>query len=251
MGAIMCGMFLHGGIRPYGGTFLVFADYVRPAIRVAALMKLPLIYVFTHDSIAVGEDGPTHQPVEQLASLRVMPNLLVLRPCDANETADAWCQAMKTGDRPVAMLFSRQKLPILPREMTAGKLAQGAYVLSDCHGAPDILLLASGAEVHQALGAQEILKGRGVAARVVNMPSWELFEQQPDSYKKTVLPPAVKARVAVEAGVPFGWERYVGDQGIVIGMTGFGASAPGGRVLAEFGFTSENVAAKALTLLKK
>jgi transketolase len=251
MGAIMSGMFLHGGIRPYGGTFLVFADYVRPAIRVAALMKLPLIYVFTHDSIAVGEDGPTHQPVEQLASLRAIPNVLVLRPCDANETVDAWCQAVKTGDRPVAMLFSRQKLPILPRERTAGKLAQGAYVLSDCQGTPDILLLGSGAEVHHALGAQEILKGRGVAARVVNMPSWELFEQQPDSYKRDVLPPSVKARVAVEAGVPIGWERYVGDSGIVIGMTGFGASAPGGRNLAEFGFTAENMAAKALALLGK
>jgi transketolase len=149
------------------------------------------------------------------------------------------------------MLFSRQKLPILPREQTAGKLSQGAYVLSDCQGAPDILLLASGAEVHQALGAQEILKGRGVAARVINMPSWELFEQQPDSYKRSVLPPDIKARVAVEAGAPFGWERYVGDHGIVIGITGFGASAPGGRVLAEFGFTTENVAARALDLLKK
>jgi transketolase len=251
MGAIMSGMFLHGGIRPYGGTFLVFADYVRPAIRVAALMKLPLIYVFTHDSIAVGEDGPTHQPVEQLASLRVMPNVLVLRPCDANETADAWCQAVKSADRPVAMLFSRQKLPILPREQTAGKLAQGAYVLSDCQGTPDILLLASGAEVHHALGAQEILKDNGVAARVINMPSWDLFEQQPDSYKNDVLPPTVKARVAVEAGVPFGWDRYVGDQGIVIGLNGFGASAPGGRVLSEFGFTVENVAARALALLGK
>jgi len=249
MGAIMSGMFLHGGIRPYGGTFLVFADYVRPAIRVAALMKLPVIYVFTHDSIAVGEDGPTHQPVEQLASLRVMPNVLVLRPCDANETADAWCQAVKTNDRPVAMLFSRQKLPILPREQTAGQLVRGAYVVSDCQGRPDLLLLASGAEVHQALGAQKILKEKGVAARVVNMPSWELFEGQSEDYRRSVLPPEVKSRVAVEAGVAFGWERYVGEQGIVVGMTGFGASAPGGQVLANFGFTAENVAAKALELI--
>ncbi len=251
MGAIMSGMFLHGGVRPYGGTFLVFADYVRPAIRVAALMKLPVIYVFTHDSIAVGEDGPTHQPVEQLASLRAMPDVLVLRPCDANETADAWCQAVKTNDRPVAMLFSRQKLPILPREQTAGQLVRGAYVLSDCQGKPDILLLASGAEVHQALGAQKILKEKGVAARVVNMPSWELFEGQSEDYRRGVLPPEVKARVAVEAGVGFGWERYVGDQGIVVGMSGFGASAPGGQVLAKFGFTAENVAAKALGLIKR
>jgi transketolase len=250
MGAVMSGLFLHGGLRPYGGTFLVFADYVRPAIRVAALMKLPVIYVFTHDSIAVGEDGPTHQPVEQLASLRVIPNVLVLRPCDANETADAWCQAVKTNDRPVIMLFSRQKLPILPRERTAGRLAQGAYVIADCQGKPDVLLLASGAEVHQALGAQKILQDKGVAARVINMPSWELFEKQSEAYKRSVLPPDVKARVAVEAGATFGWERYVGGQGVVVGMTGFGASAPGGQVLARFGFTAENVAEKALTRIK-
>jgi transketolase len=249
MGAIMSGVFLHGGIRPYGGTFLVFADYVRPAIRVAALMNLPLIYVFTHDSIAVGEDGPTHQPVEQLASLRAMPNVLVLRPCDANETADAWCRAIKTNDRPIAMLFSRQKLPILPRQQTAGGLARGAYVLSDCDGTPEIILMASGAEVHQALGAQKILKEKGVAARVVNMPSWELFELQSADYKRSVLPPDVTARLAVEAGVGMGWERYVGDRGAVIGIDRFGASAPGGEVLARYGFTDENVAEKALSLI--
>ncbi len=249
MGAVMSGMFLHGGIRPYGGTFLVFADYIRPAIRVAALMKLPLIYVFTHDSIAVGEDGPTHQPVEHLASLRAIPNLLVLRPCDANETADAWCHALKTNDQPVAMLFSRQKLPILPREKTAGKLSRGGYVLSDCDGLPDLLLLASGAEVHQALETQKILQEKGVAARVVNMPSWELFEKQSDDYKADVLPPAVKARVSIEAGISMGWERYVGDDGVAIAMTGFGASAPGGEVLAKFGFTAENMADKAMALL--
>lgn len=251
MGAVMSGLFLHGGIRPYGGTFLVFADYVRPAIRVAALMKLPLIYVFTHDSVAVGEDGPTHQPVEHLAALRAIPNLLVLRPCDANETADAWCQALKTNNQPVAMLFSRQKLPILPREKTAGKLSSGAYVLSDCDGTPDILLLASGAEVHQAVEAQQLLADKGIAARVVNMPSWELFEKQSDDYKREVLPPQVKARVAIEAGIAMGWERYVGEQGEVIAMTGFGASAPGGEVLTNFGFTAQNVVAKALALLNK
>ncbi len=251
MGAIMSGMFLHGGIRPYGGTFLVFADYVRPAIRVAALMKLPLIYVFTHDSIAVGEDGPTHQPVEHLASLRAIPNLQVLRPCDANEAADAWCQAIKTNDQPVAMLFSRQKLPILPREKTAGKLSSGGYVLSDCDGTPEILLLASGAEVHQALEAQQLLKEKGIAARVVNMPSWELFEKQSEDYKRDVLLPDVKARVAIEAGIPMGWERYVGEEGVVIGMTGYGASAPGGEVLSRFGFTAENVVEKAMAVLGK
>lgn len=251
MGAIMSGMFLHGGIRPYGGTFLVFADYVRPAMRVAALMNLPVIYVFTHDSIAVGEDGPTHQPVEQLASLRAMPNVLVLRPCDANETADAWCQAIETNDRPIAMLFSRQKLPILPRQQTAGGLARGAYVLSDCDTTPEIILMASGAEVHQALGAQKILKEKGVAARVVNMPSWDLFEMQSPEYKRKVLPPEVTARLAVEAGVCMGWERYVGDRGAVIGIDRFGASAPGGEVLARYGFTDENVAEKALSLIRQ
>jgi transketolase len=251
MGAIMTGMFLHGGIRPYGGTFLVFADYVRPAIRVAALMKLPVIYVFTHDSVAVGEDGPTHQPVEHLASLRAMPNVLVLRPCDANEAADAWCQALKTNDRPVAMLFSRQKLPILPREQTAGKLSRGGYVLADCDGTPEVLLLASGAEVHQALDAQKILQQKGVAARVVNLPSWELFEQQSDDYKDDVLPAQVTARVAIEAGISMGWDRYVGDRGLVIGIDRFGASAPGGEVLAKLGITADNVVAKALALLEK
>jgi transketolase len=251
MGAILSGLFLHGGTRPYGGTFLVFADYMRPAIRVASLMKLPVIYVFTHDSVAVGEDGPTHQPVEQLASLRIIPNLIVLRPCDANETVDAWCQAVKTNDHPVAMLFSRQKLPILPKEQTGGQLARGAYVISDCDGIPDLLLLASGAEVHQALDAQKLLQQKGVAARVVNMPSWDLFEKQSDDYKRQVLPPEVKSRVAVEAGVTMGWDRYVGQDGIVVGMSGFGASAPGGEVLASFGFTAENVAEKALSLVER
>ena len=249
MGAIMSGMFLHGGIRPYCGTFLVFADYMRPAIRVAALMKLPVIYVFTHDSVAVGEDGPTHQPVEQLASLRIVPNLLVLRPCDANESVDAWCQAVRSNDRPVAMIFSRQKLPILPREQTAGQLIRGAYVIADCDGSPDLLLLASGAEVHIALEAQKSLRARGVAARVVNMPSWELFDNQPDDYKRQVLPPEVKARVAIEAGSALGWERYVGEKGAVLGMSSFGVSAPGGEVLANFGFTARNIVAKALELV--
>jgi transketolase len=251
MAAVMSGMFLHGGTRPYGGTFLVFADYMRPAIRVAALMKLPLIYVFTHDSIAVGEDGPTHQPVEQLAALRTIPNLLVLRPCDANESVDAWCQAVRTNDQPVAMLFSRQKLPVLPKAQTGGRLSRGAYVISDCDGTPDVILLASGAEVHQALDAQKLLQQKGTAARVVNMPSWELFEKQPDDYRRQILPPEVKSRVAVEAGITMGWDRYVGAEGVVIGMTGFGASAPGGEVLAKFGFTAEHVAEEALALVRQ
>lgn len=251
MGAIMSGMFLHGGIRPFGGTFLVFADYVRPAIRMAALMKLPVIYVFTHDSIAVGEDGPTHQPVEHLASLRAIPNLLVLRPCDANETTEAWIQAIKTNNQPVALALSRQKLPVLDPEKTSGQLAKGGYVLSDCDGRPDILLLATGAEVHLALAAQEKLEQKGIKARVVNMTSWELFEKNTEAYKNSVLPPDVTTRLAVEAGIPMGWERYVGSQGKIIGMTGFGASAPGGTVLETFGFSAGNVAAEAEALVKK
>jgi transketolase len=251
MGAIMSGLFLHGGIRPYGGTFLVFADYVRPAIRVAALMKLPLIFVFTHDSIAVGEDGPTHQPVEHLASLRAIPNVTVLRPCDANETVAAWVQAIRTNSSPVVLALSRQNLPVLDPQQTGGRLARGGYVLSDCQGKPDILLIGTGAEVHLALKAQKILAEKKIAARVVNMPSWELFEQNDEDYKKEVFPPDVTARLAVEAGVPMGWERYVGDKGKVIGMTGFGASAPGSTVLAKFGFSAENVAAQAEEMVNK
>jgi transketolase len=251
MAAIMSGLFLHGGIRPYGGTFLVFADYMRPAVRVAALMKLPLIFVFTHDSVAVGEDGPTHQPVEHLASLRAIPNLIVLRPCDANETAEAWVQAVKSNDRPVALALSRQKLPVLERSQTKGGLAQGAYILSDCKGTPDILLIGTGAEVHLAMKAQSLLAEKGVAARVVSMPSWELFEKMPADYRQEVLPPQVKARLAVEAGIPMGWERYVGDGGRIIGINRFGASAPGGKVLENLGFTAENVVEQALLLLKK
>jgi transketolase len=249
MGAIMSGLFLHGGIRPYGGTFLVFADYVRPAIRVAAIMKLPLIFVFTHDSIAVGEDGPTHQPVEHLASLRIIPNVTVLRPCDANETVDAWVQAIRTNNSPVILALSRQNLPVLDPGQTGGQLSRGGYVLSDCKGKPDILLLASGAEVHLALKAQQLLSAKKIAARVVNMPSWELFEKNPEDYKKEVLPPDVTARLAVEAGTSIGWARYVGINGKVIGIDTFGASAPGDVVLEKFGFTAENVANQAEAML--
>jgi transketolase len=175
----------------------------------------------------------------------------VLRPCDANETVDAWCQALKTNNRPVAMLFSRQKLPILPKSQTGGQLSLGGYIISDCEGTPDVILLASGAEVHQALDAQKMLQERGTAARVVNMASWELFEEQTDEYKERILPREVKARVAVEAGISMGWDRYVGQTGTVIGMGGFGASAPGGEVLSRFGFTAENVVEKALALIQK
>jgi len=251
MAAIMSGLFLHSGIRPYGGTFLVFADYMRPAIRVAALMNLPLIYIFTHDSIAVGEDGPTHQPVEHLAALRAIPNLCVVRPADANETADAWRQAIKTTDHPVALILSRQKLPVLDADQTRGGVFNGAYVLADCEDLPDVILIATGSEVHVALEAKNVLSHKGVAARVVSMPSWELFERTSRDYQDTVLPPAVTARVAIEAGIPNGWERYVGRQGAMIGMTTFGASAPGATLMKEFGFTVDNVVAKALALLAK
>jgi len=251
MAAVMSGMFLHNGLRPYGGTFLVFADYMRPAIRVAALMKLPLIYVFTHDSIAVGEDGPTHQPVEQLASLRVIPGMTVIRPADASETAAAWRQAVQTTGGPVALILSRQKLPVFDQNQAEHDLSKGAYVLADADGKPDIILIATGSEVHIALEARELLARQGVGVRVVNMPSWELFEKTAPEYQDSVLLPDVTVRIAVEAGLAMGWERYVGSNGVVIGMAEFGASAPGGTVMEKFGFTSENIVQKALKLLKR
>jgi len=251
MAGILNGMSLHKGLRPFGGTFLVFADYMRPSIRLAALMKQPVIYVFTHDSVAVGEDGPTHQPVEHLAALRTIPNLTVIRPCDATETTAAWSQAIKTTDSPVALILSRQKLPVIDRKLypAADLLANGAYILTDSDGKPDVILIATGSEIHISLEAKAMLAKKDVAARVVSMPSWELFEKMPQDYKDTVLPPDVKARVAVEAGLPMGWEKYIGDNGIVIGISTFGASAPGGTVLEKFGFTAENIVETALNLL--
>ncbi len=251
MGAVMSGMFLHNGIRPYGGTFLVFSDYMRPAIRVAAIMNLPVIYVFTHDSIAVGEDGPTHQPVEHTAALRAIPNLTVIRPADAIETAQAWRQALKTNNGPVALLLSRQKLPILENSNGENGLSKGAYVLSDAPGKPDIILIATGSEVHVCLGAKDILAEKGVSARVVSMPSWELFDKTPQPYRDRVLLPEVKTRLAVEAGIPMGWEKYVGSEGAIIGIEGYGASAPGKTVLEKFGFTAANIAEKALAMVNK
>ena len=251
MAGILSGMFLHNGLRPYGGTFLVFADYMRPAIRAASLMKLPIIYVFTHDSIAVGEDGPTHQPVEHLASLRAIPGLTVIRPADASETAQAWRQAVKNTRGPVALILSRQKLPILPPDPVENGLADGAYILSDCQGKPDIILIASGSEVHISLEAQKRLAQENIAVRVVSMPSWELFEQTPQEYKDRVLLPDVGVRLAIEAGSPMGWEHYVGNSGAIIGIKDFGASAPGGTVMKQFGFTPENIVQKAMDLLKK
>lgn len=253
MGAILSGMVLHKGVRPYGGTFLVFADYCRPAIRLAALMKQPVIYVFTHDSVAVGEDGPTHQPVEHLAALRTIPGLTVIRPADATETAAAWRVAIKTVNAPVALILSRQNLPVLNRKQYAAAvaLAKGGYILADTDGTPDVILIGSGSEVHLCLEAQGRLAKKGVAARVVSMPSWELFERASKNYRDKVLPPEITARVAVEAGISMGWERYVGSRGAVIGIDRFGASAPGGIIMQKYGMKASAVVVKVMGLLKR
>ena len=254
MGAILNGMALHGGVIPYGGTFLVFSDYMRPAVRLAAMMGVGVVYVWTHDSVWIGEDGPTHQPVEHLAALRAIPNLVLIRPCDANETAVAWKVALKRRDGPTALILTRQSLPILDRSGMAGpeNLERGAYVLRDApEGRPDIILIGTGSEVHLALAAQEGLAERGIRARVVSMPSWKLFDAQPPEYRARVLPPDVPARLAIEAAVPMGWERYVGPQGAVMGLDRFGASAPYKVLMEKFGFTPEAVVERALRLLRR
>jgi transketolase len=254
MGAISNGMALHGGLIPFAGTFLIFSDYMRPAIRLAALMRLHVIYVFTHDSVALGEDGPTHQPVEQLASLRAMPNLTVIRPCDANEAVEAWKLAIAHRDGPVALILTRQKVPVIDRQKykSASELAMGAYVIADCSSCmPEIILIATGSEVHVALAAYEKLNAEYIDVRVVSMPSWELFERQPKEYRDAVLPPEVRKRVAIEAGATHGWHKYIGLDGIAIGVDHFGASAPGEIVLEKFGFTAENIVTKARELLEK
>jgi transketolase len=251
MGSVLNGMALHGGLLPYGGTFLVFSDYMRPPVRLAALMGLPVVYVWTHDSVWIGEDGPTHQPIEHLAALRAIPNLVVIRPADANETASAWRAALERRDGPTALVLTRQKLPILSESArdSAETVVRGAYVLADTSGTPDVLLIASGSEVHLALEARELLAEKGVGVRVVSMPSWELFDAQPESYREMVLPPGVTARLGIEAGVTQGWGKYVGWAGDVIGLDRFGASAPC-KVLAEkFGFTAQAVVERALRLL--
>jgi transketolase len=248
MAALLNGLALHGGVRPYGATFLVFADYMRPSIRLAALMKLPVIYVFTHDSIWVGEDGPTHQPVEHLLSLRAIPNLVVLRPADATETAGAWAAALTRTDGPSALILSRQSLPVLAGA-DPGAVARGAYVLSEADGgAPQLLLIATGSEVALALEASRELGAQGVRVRVVSMPSWELFDAQDGAYRREVLPEGVP-RLAVEAGVSRGWRDYVGDSGAVIGRDPFGASAPGEVVAERLGFTVEAVVDRARQVL--
>jgi len=253
MGAIAGGMALHGGLIPFTATFLVFADYMRPPMRLAALGEARVIYVFTHDSVAVGEDGPTHQPIEQLMNLRAVPNLTVIRPADATETTEAWKAALHNTEGPTALVLSRQALPVLDRSTyaPADNVQRGAYVLWQVEkGAPEVILIATGSEVHTALEAGKMLAEDGVNARVVSMPSWELFDQQPVAYRESVLPSEVRTRVAIEAGTALGWEHYVGLDGVVVGMRSFGASAPGKVVLQEFGFTPENVAAQARALLQ-
>jgi transketolase len=252
MGAILNGMARHSGVIPYGATFLIFSDYMRASIRLAALTGIRVIYVFTHDSIGLGEDGPTHQPVEHLAALRAMPNLHVIRPADANETAAAWKMALERTTGPSALVLTRQKLPVLPPDAVfrEGNVYRGAYIYEEgAGGNPKMILLASGSEVHVAIAAKGILEADGISARVVSIPCWERFEEQPASYREAVLPPSVRARVSVEAGSIFGWERYVGEKGVSVGIDRFGASAPGDRLLKEFGFTPENVAEKARALL--
>jgi transketolase len=253
MGASLNGMAAHGGIIPFGSTFLIFSDYLRPSIRLAALMELGVIYVFTHDSVGVGEDGPTHQPIEQLAALRAIPRLIVIRPADANETAVAWRVAVASRSRPVALVLTRQNVPTLDRTKFAAAegLQKGAYVLADApNGRPDIVLVATGSEVSLIVAAGEKLAQQKVQARIVSMPSWELFDQQPKEYREAILPASVRARLAVEAALPQGWHRYVGDGGEVIGIERFGASAPGNVVMEKLGFTVDNVVERALGLLR-
>ncbi|MEX5214562.1 MAG: transketolase [Nitrospiraceae bacterium] len=246
MSAVLNGLSL-SKVRPYGSSFLIFSDYARPAIRLSALMEIPVIYIFTHDSIGLGEDGPTHQPVEQLASLRAVPNLIVLRPADANEVVEAWRLIMQLRHEPALLVLSRQALPTLDRAKyaPASGLAKGAYVLADAGGTPDVLLLASGSEVSLCLAAADRLNTDGVKARVVSMPSWELFERQSQEYRDSVLPPNVTARVAVEQASTFGWTQYTGREGAVIGMRTFGASAPLKELQRKFGFTPEEIMAAA------
>jgi transketolase len=252
MGAILNGIVLHGGFIPYGGTFLVFSDYMRPAIRLSALMEQRVIYVFTHDSIGVGEDGPTHQPIEHLAALRTIPHLVVIRPAEATETAVAWKVALERKDGPTALALTRQNLPIIDRSKypAADLVAKGAYILADSEGKPDLILLASGSEVSLALEAQEKLAGKGIAIRVVSMPSWELFDEQPQTYQDEVLPPDVTARLAIEMGVAQGWQKYVGTKGVVLSIEKFGASAPAKVVMENYGFSVKNVVEHVTKLLK-
>ena len=254
MGAAVNGMALHGGLIPYTATFLIFSDYMRPAIRLAAISELHTIFVFTHDSIGLGEDGPTHQAVEHIMSLRAIPHLVVIRPADANEAVEAWRFAIQFKRGPVVLAFTRQNLPILDRMVCApaNDLRRGAYILSDAGGGkPEAILIGTGSEVQLALEAQKQLAAKNIFVRVVSMPSWELFEQQPGEYRESVLPPSIRARVSIEAGITLGWQKYIGDAGIAIGLDRYGASAPGKVIFEKLGFTAENVVNKVLMLLNR
>ena len=260
MGAIANGMALHGGTIPYTATFLIFSDYMRPPIRLAALMEQRVIYIFTHDSIGLGEDGPTHQPIEQLLGLRAVPKLVVLRPADATETADAWRVALERRNGPTALVLSRQNLPVLDRAAPSAGSGQalvpgdgvqrGGYVLWEATAQPDVILIGTGSEVHIALEAGKTLNEKGIAARVVSLPSWELFDAQPQEYRDSVLPLGMRRRVSIEAATSLGWERYVGHDGIAIGLSGFGASAPADILYDQFGITAQHVVDEATRLVK-
>lgn len=253
MGTIAIGLAMHGGVIPYTASFLVFSDYMRPPMRLAAMSKARVVFIFTHDSIGVGEDGPTHQPIEHLMNLRAVPNLTLIRPADANETVEAWRVALRSKEGPTALIFTRQELPVLDRDecAPAAGLQQGAYILwQSADGAPDMILIGTGSEVQLALEAGKKLAAEGLKVRVVSMPSWELFDRQPAEYRESVLPTKVRARIAVEAGIELGWEHYVGLEGTVVGMKTYGASAPYEVLRGKFGFTSESIVARAKTLLQ-
>ena len=253
MGAIANGMALYGGTIPYTGTFLIFSDYMRPPMRLAALMGLRVIYIFSHDSIGVGEDGPTHQPIEQVMGLRTVPNLVTIRPCDANETLEAWKVALMRRHGPTALILSRQSLPILHRKELASAqgLQQGGYILWEASASPDIILISTGSEVHIALDSGKLLLQKGIKARVVSLPSWELFDMQPESYREHILPSNIRARISIEAGTPLGWERYVGLEGKAIGLSHFGSSAPGKVLYEKFGLTAQRLLNDAVHLLER
>lgn len=253
MGAILNGMALTRGIIPYGATFLIFYDYMRPPVRLAAIMKIRPVFIYTHDSIGLGEDGTTHQPMEQLIGLRSVPNLTTIRPADANETVQAWRVALEHSNGPVAIILTRQEVPVIDQEKytKAQELEKGAYILSDSDGEPQIILMGSGSEVYLLLEAQEELKKEAIQARVVSFPSWELFDKQSDKYKEKVLPSTIRKRIAVEAGSPLGWSKYVSDEGTVIGVTQFGESAPGKEIMKAYGFSVENIISKTKKLLTK
>ena len=253
MAAALNGMALHGGLKVYAGTFFVFSDYLKPAMRLSALMNVPVTYVFTHDSIAVGEDGPTHEPIEQIASLRTLPGLSLIRPADGNETQAAWRLALESTNKPTALVLTRQGLPTLEgtKELAYEGVKKGGYVISKGDKeTPDALLIATGSEVQLAVASQKALKEQGIDVNVISIPSWDRFKEQDQAYKNEVIPPHVTARVGIEMGSSFGWERFIGDQGLMIGIDTFGASAKGEKVIEEYGFTVENVVKHVETLVK-